>query len=1113
MAGAPSGDDAAATATGLLAHLDLAPGTVLAGRYRLESMLGIGGMGVVYRATDLTLEVPVALKLLRPELAQRAGAFERFRDELLLARQVSSPRVVRIHDLAQHEERWLISMDFVEGCSLDQHLEASGALPVEDALRITRQLAEGLGAAHDKGVVHRDLKPANVLLDQQGRAFITDFGVARSLATSGLTQSGTLVGTPDYLSPEQARGGPLDARSDLYALGLILYEMLAGTPAFSGGTLAESLAQRIVRPPPPVTTHRDDVPAWLVRLLDRLLRPRPSQRLQSAAEVIAAIDQRKVPRDSRPAWSRFRGWGLAATLALAAAAGAWWWQQTPGPPVVDATRPLDRLLVLPLEASPDLAAPQLAALDDGLHAALAAAQQLALVDEARTRQALRQVDPTGTGRPDIADLRGVAAARRVLQPRLDQVDGGWRMRARLHAGPGPSPHLDGPTQPTPARALQAWLDDGTVRGALGLADAATRLPALSGTATQELGNGLLLRQRGDLDDALAAFVRAADAGGHPRAWMAVAETALAIGEIDTALDALENAQRRGGDSLSPPERQRLAAERALLDGDAAVAAAQWEARLGAAPDDTFAQLQLGRAQGAGGDFAAAVATLAALSERDPNDPRAWFELGKFTLLSGDAQRAVDDHLVRALVLYKRSGNTYGEAETVNALGIGYGRLGQTADATEQYRKAVELRTAVGNRRGVATSLRNLGNVLALTGQFEEAAGHLDRARSLYTALGDREGLAAVDNEIGLLSEERGDYPAALVAFQRALRGWQAAGDAHGGAQALNNIGFAHYQLGAYNDALVYWQQAADAYQALGSQTGAVRIEQNLGLLAMARGEWRESRQRLEASLADAERQQMPEEAAVSRRNLAELDLLQGHIGDALAQLERAEALFRQRQDQRGIADAALLRVNALLAAHADEQAAEALRGLQPQLASAASEQRAIAGMLDAQVLARQGRTREAAATLRQASQVAGESGVRHLQLQIALHEARLGARRNADAGLDTATAQLGHAGLRLAWLQWRMEQALALEDAATARAAYREALSLLREGDYQLGWQVHRLGAQAHAGSGDTAGATRATAQADQAHARAVEALPAALRERFQDATGAAARLAGEPGA
>ena len=179
-----------------------------------------------------------------------------------------------------------------------------------------------------------------------------------------------------------------------------------------------------------------------------------------------------------------------------------------------------------------------------------------------------------------------------------------------------------------------------------------------------------------------------------------------------------------------------------------------------------------------------MSSLRALAQRDANDPRVWFELGKAAILSGDAQRAVDDYLTRALVQFKRSRNLYGQAETVNALGIGYGRLGQSGDAIEQYRKAVELRRALGNRSGEATSLRNLGNMLAMGGQFEEARERLMQARELHAALGDRSGLAAVENDLGLLAEERGDYPAALQAFRHALQAWQQLGDPLGVAQAL-----------------------------------------------------------------------------------------------------------------------------------------------------------------------------------------------------------------------------------------------------------------------------------------------------------------------------------------
>jgi eukaryotic-like serine/threonine-protein kinase len=1095
-----------ATATGLHAHADFAPGTVLAGRFRIESLLGVGGMGVVYRATDQALEVPVALKLLRPELAQRAGAFERFRQELLLARQVSSPHVVRIHDLAQHEGHWLISMDFVDGESLDRRLDRDGAFGVEDALRVARQLAAGLDAAHARGVVHRDLKPANVLLDGQGDAYIADFGVARSLATSGLTQSGTVIGTPDYLSPEQARGEAVDARSDLYALGLMLYEMLAGRMPFSGGTMSEILGQRMTRSPQPVHELRPEVPPWVSRLVDRLLRPQPAHRFQDAGAVVAAIDRREVPPD--PLLHRLlakprRLAALAAVALLAAAVGGAWWWQAHGPATAPlAQPPLDRLLVLPLEAQADADLPpsRLASLGAHLREALAALPGHAVVDRDRTLQALRQLDATGGARLDPAALRGLAAAREVLAPSLVARDGRWQLVAHLHLPDAAPLALTGPWAATPGEALQAWSRMPAVAAALELA-AVPPLALPPDAALDAHGAGLLAQERGQLEPALEHLREAVElAPASAFAWLALAEVAQAIGEQDQVHEALRRGREALGDDPPQRLRHRFDAELALAEGDPARAIDAWRAILEATPDDSFAELNLARALGSGGDFAAAVAALQALSQRDGNDPRVWYELGKFSILSGDARRAVDEYLVRALVLYKRSSQRYGEAETLNALGIGYGRLGQTADAAEQYRRAADLRQAVGNRRGMATSLLNLAHIEALTGDFAQAAAHLEQARAVHEALGDREGLAAVDNELGLLAEEQGDYPAALASFRRALAGWRELGDAHGIAQALNNIGFADYQLGLYDDAQVYWQQAAEAYAQLGSDTGRIRIEQNLGLLATARGDWAQADTRLQASLADARRLQVVEEAAVSHRNLAELELVQGHLASALEQARLSADLFRQREDHRGQADAGLLRAQALLAAHADDEAGSLLESLAPLLEGAAGEQRATAHLLHAQLHERAGRSREAAAALDAAARLAEASGVRALQLQIALERARVSGRAAPD--LEQRIRALGHAGLRLSWLEWRMRVALAEGRPRDALDAHAEAVSLLRERHYLRTHTLWRLASDAHAAAGAAAAAQAARSDAARALAALRARVPESMRPGFDAAEG-----------
>jgi len=1088
-----------ATATGSFLHADFAPGRVLGERYCIESLLGIGGMGVVYRATDLALDVPVALKLLRPELAHREDAFDRFRQELLLARQVSNPHVVRIHDLAQHDNRWLISMDLVDGESLDHRMDREGRLPIDDVIRIARQIAEGLAAAHAKDVVHRDLKPANVLLDAQGNAYISDFGVARSLAISGNTRTGAVVGTPDYLAPEQARGETADARSDLYSLGLILYEMLAGQAPFAGGTVAEVLAQRMLRTPASVATVRPETPAWLARLVDRLLRSQPAHRIQTGAEVVRALDQRELPRRWQDVFRPYRtAWISGAIVVLLAVGAGAWWHWRAHLPILLPSPPLDRLLVLPITA-PEAPAARAAALSAHLRDALAAIPGLAVVDAGRTAQALRQLNPDGNARVGAAALHRVAAAQRVLRTDLVHAADRWHVLATLDDARQPARSMTGPDASDATSAFVAWARQPATANALGLQGRSIdlALPKPLG-ALDAYGAALLARDAGRLSEALDQLKQATSAAPeYVDAWLAQAQTALMIGEDDDAADAIEQGQRVAGSAPQSTQR-RLASQRATIDGDAPAAIAQWRTLLAATPDDIDAALELARARGAGGDFTAAVKDLQALSQRDPNDPRIWFELGKFSILSGNAQRAVDDYLVRALVQYKRSRDLFGEGETVNALGIGYGRLGQSDDAAEQYRKAVQLRHAVGNLRGEATSLRNLGNAMVLSGHFDEAASNLERARALHAQLGDRNGLAAVENDLGLLAEERGNYPQALQAFQRALKAWQDVGDPLGSAQALNDIGFAQYQLGAYNDAQVYLQQAADAYAKLGDETGKVRTDQDLGLLAIARGRWNEARQRLQRSLATAGQQQMIEEAAVSRRHLAELELRQGHLQAAIDQAGQAETSFRQRKDPRGASDAGLLRVEALLAAGATDEAASALGALAPDLADAPSEQRAIAKVLDADIASSRRDRPRALRAIRDARTLARDSGIRQLLLRIDLFRAALDSR--LDPSLDEASASLGHVGLRLQWLELAMRRALAAHDAGRANALYDEAASLLRGGDSLPAASLHALGANARAGIGDNQGAHAARMRADDALATLRANLPERLRSAF-DAT------------
>jgi serine/threonine protein kinase/Tfp pilus assembly protein PilF len=268
---------------------ELARGQTFAGRYEIIEELGTGGMGKVYRAFDKQLELEVALKLLKPEIAADKKTIGRFKNELKLARQITHKNVCRMHDLHEEGKTLYITMEYVRGEDLKSLIRRTEKLTVGKAVSIARQIAEGLAEAHKLGVIHRDLKPHNIMIDRDGNAKIMDFGIARTLAGAGTTAQGVIIGTPEYMSPEQVEGKAADQRSDIYALGIIIYEMLTGRVPFEGDTpLSVAYKHKNEIPPSPKKLN-PQIPEDLSRLILRCLEKTKERRYQTAEEFLSEL--------------------------------------------------------------------------------------------------------------------------------------------------------------------------------------------------------------------------------------------------------------------------------------------------------------------------------------------------------------------------------------------------------------------------------------------------------------------------------------------------------------------------------------------------------------------------------------------------------------------------------------------------------------------------------------------------------------------------------------------------------------------------------------------------------------------------------------------------------
>ncbi|MBY6204468.1 protein kinase domain-containing protein [Halomonas denitrificans] len=1040
----------------------LPKGTVIAGRYRILDVLGAGGMGVVYRARDQALETDVALKVLADRLAEEPVALERFRREIRLARQITHPNVVRIHDLGTDGDLVFMTMDLVPGRTLVDRL-AEGPLPADRAIAIAIQLAGALAEAHRHEIVHRDLKPSNVLIDDSGRAWLTDFGIARALDQEQLTEAGTAIGTVAYMAPEQVRGEAVDGRADLYALGLLVWEMITGRVPLKGETRDETVAGRL-RPTLPNSLGGDDaVPRGVRRLLRRVLAPRPDDRPATAESFVEDLERGRSRMNWRRSLRRTAAIGLFVGAVVAAVLVLPDWMR-PATPEAEAA---PRVVVLPVANGTGSEAFDWArsGLSEAIAGRLAENPKLSLVEPLRVRRTLadlrlpvEDIDRERLGR--VAELLG---ADWVIQSLLLGSPARLRLQVAIFDPAGAnSTDLQLDTVPDEIlsaadRAARRFVDHLRVP-----VERDAPLPQVSSDpgALAAFDSGIDALAGGNHQRALEALRRAVEVDpGFGRAWVRLAEAAAAAGLYDEAVAAAGTAAEllagRGGRAEAWAEARYLA-----LAGRTESAIERFQRLVDAYPGDADAQLALAELLADDGRIADAARWAEQVTVADANHPRAWFLLGKFAVMAGDVRRAADEYFVKALVIQNRIGDAEGRAEVLNGLGIAHERLGELDVAVDYYREAAELRAQAGDRRGHSASLSNIARLNMIRGRYELARESIEQALRIREEIGDLAGMARTYNAFGALEEEVGDYDAARGHYRDSLRLHEQLGNALAAAGLRTSLAFIHLLLGEYETAGVFVERAIEQQETAGDSQGLMSSLQIAGELAIVRGAWADAEARLLRALEIAREvgnpfgeatvhgsigllagyqgrvaaaEQAYDEAIAlleplgDRRGLAEYHLRSAEMLDSLDLLEGARARWQRAQqvfaDQANLSQRArLVRMQAALAAATGDDDAPGMYDEALQLARASGSEPTALGVR----ISRLDRLGGSPSDYQQLVQSADRLGHAPMQLQaLALHAARL-----ADAGRYDAAGQTASRGLRPplaleAWSgNWQLHQVL-----------------------------------------------------------------------------------------
>jgi tetratricopeptide (TPR) repeat protein/predicted Ser/Thr protein kinase/TolB-like protein len=825
-------------------------------------LLGEGGMGAVYKARDREVDREVALKVIRPELTGHPDIVRRFKQELILARQVTHKNVVRIFDLGEAEGAKFISMEYIEGRDLRSLLAERGKFAPEEAVGIVEQVCRALDAAHAEGVIHRDLKPQNIMVDKHGRVAVMDFGIARSREVRGLTQTGALLGTPEYMSPEQAKGEEIDSRSDLFSLGIIFYELLTGKSPYAATTQAASLLRRIQERAVPPAKLDPAIPKFVNEIVVRCLEIDPQRRYASAQEIVHDLEARHRPHRGlatlhMPRFRMVEEFGTkwiapALTLLLLLIIGLVF----RGKIFERGTKPAEpatSLAILPFRnASGD---PKLdwlgTSLAEMLSTDVGQSSRLRMVSSDRLHEILHtlRIEPNSTVDPDT--LRRLAEfsnadtvvwgqyARFGDQIRVDATlqDLKRDRRVPLKVEVPSEKEVPGGVDRLAESIRQSLsVSEDTVKE---LRASSYQPTSKSVEALREYNRGVELLREGKNLEALSHLQAAVKED--PQFALAYSRLAEADSDLGYDSDAEQYSRKSLELSLQLPVAEKFLIEaghaRIVKDNKKAIQA--YENLAQSMPASTDVQFALGSLYTDAGEYNKARAQLSKLLQSDPNNIKALWQIGVVENVNGNPQAALEP-LNKGLSLAIQTDQQELKALILQSIAISYRLMNKAEDAMRNFQDAMAINRRLGLKRNLAGNLVEMAVVLNSQGKPDEALADYNQALQLQREIGMKKEVGDTLNNLGVLYQSKGESDKALECYKESLQIQREAGDENYQALCLNNIGGIYLGKGDTDNALTYLQQALQLREKLNIPTRIAETLAVLGQVYNATGQYEEA---------------------------------------------------------------------------------------------------------------------------------------------------------------------------------------------------------------------------------------------------------------------------------